>query len=130
MKSSFLNKNFVKFWDSLSGENGHSYKEFVVDPAMTKLVGSFKRKSVLDLGCGNGYMGAHFVRRGASKVLLMDLSSYNLLAAKKRNPSPKVTFLRQDATKPWKLGTRTLDVIYSDMMLNEVGNIHTPIKEA
>src|SRR5262249_13560880 len=130
MQSAYQDKVFAAFWDQISGAKGQTYKEYVVDPAMFKLLGSLKRKTVVDLGCGNGYLGPVFLRKGAKKAILVDVSEANIENAKRRNSSTKIDFLCQDATKKWKIPSNTIDVIFSDMMLNEVKNIQMPVKEA
>lgn len=130
MKSAYEEKEFAQFWDDISGAKGQTYKEYVVDPAMFKLLESLKNKTVLDLGCGNGYLGPVFIKKGAKKVILVDISKENLEIAKRRNPNKKVSFIHQDATKRWKVPSGSVDVIFSDMMLNEIENIRAPFREA
>lgn len=130
MKSAYEEEEFAAFWDQISGSRGQSYKKFVIDPAMLKQVGSLKNKTVIDLGCGNGYMGPLFIRRGAKNVILMDISRPNIEIAKKRNKNEKVKFIRQDCTKKWRIEDNSTDIIYSDMMLNEIQNIKRPMAEA
>ena len=130
MKSSYQEREFSEFWNQISGAKGQTYKEYIVDPEMFKLVGVVKNKAVLDLGCGNGYLGPIFLKKGAKKVILLDVSEANIGHAKKRSSSPKLKFICQDATKKWKIPSQSLDIIFSDMMLNEIENIKTPMKEA
>src|SRR5262249_15690655 len=44
--------------------------------------------------------------------------------------SPKVKFLLQDATKPWQVDGQSQDVVYSNMVLNEIEDIDTACAEA
>jgi ubiquinone/menaquinone biosynthesis C-methylase UbiE len=128
--SAFNDPEFAAFWDEISGKHGHTYKQYVVDPLMFRLMGSLSRKVILDLGCGNGYLGPRFIKRGVKTAILMDLSPHNLEFAKKKNRSSQVKFLLQDATRPWKLGSHSVDIIFSDMLLNEIKNITRPVKES
>ena len=126
----FSNEKFAQFWNSISGKHGQTYKEYVLDPEMLRLAKSIKGKVILDLGCGNGYMGPTFIKKGAKKVFLADISIHNLQNARNLNASKKVEFVQLDATRRWKFKPKLFDLIYSDMMLNEVENIRTPIAEA
>ena len=92
-------------------------------------MGNLKNKTVLDLGCGNGFLGPKFIKRGAKKVILMDISKENLKHARTHSNSKRIVYLEQNALRKWKLATDTVDVIYSDMMLNEVENINKVISE-
>ena len=64
-----------------------------------------------------------FVKKGAARIVLMDISQANIEIAKNRNTSRNVEFLCQDATQKWKLKSNTLDFVFSDMILNEIRNI-------
>ena len=128
MKSGYEDPTVSAYWESLSGDDGHPYKSYVVDPVMFKMLGSLKQKIVVDLGCGNGYLGPQFIRKGAKQVYLMDISKPNLEFARNRNNNKKVTFIHQDATRKWKIKDRSVDIVFSDMMLNEIENIKKPFK--
>ncbi|MDD4989783.1 MAG: class I SAM-dependent methyltransferase [Candidatus Pacebacteria bacterium] len=130
MKSLYQNKEFAGYWDERAGNSGEVYKRFVLDPAMFKLVGNLKNKVVLELGCGNGYLVKKFIAQNPRKVILMDISEYNLNYAKEKCSDKRIVFLEQDATKQWKVNSNSVDVIYSVMMLNEVADIKTPTQEA
>ena len=130
MKSAYQNLNFATFWNEISGSHGQAYKKYVLDPCLFKMLGNISGKSVLDLGCGNGYLGSRFIKLGCKKVILMDISSYNLENARQLNNSHKIEYLCQDATRSWKIDNAKLDIVFSDMFLNEIKNIKKPIFEA
>src|SRR5262245_57087646 len=54
-KSLYQNETFAEFWNERAGDSGEVYKRFVLDPLMLRLVGSLKKKTIIELGCGNGY---------------------------------------------------------------------------
>jgi SAM-dependent methyltransferase len=60
----------------------------------------------------------------------MDISAYNLQHAAEKTKHERVSFVEHDATMPWEIETATIDVIYSNMMLNEIENITSPVQEA
>lgn len=128
--SIYQDKTFADYWNQRAGGEGEAYKHLILDPLMFELVGGFAGKDVLELGCGNGYLGPQFVRRGAKRVIMMDFSEHNLRHAAEKCSDPRVSFLQQDATQPWEVADDSLDVVYSNMMLNEVENSKTPIEEA
>jgi len=99
---------------------------------MLRLIGSLKNKTVIDLGCGNGYLGPRFVKLGAKRVILADLSEANLKHAEGLNKKvlARVDLLLMDATRAWPLKSSSVDLVFSDMLLNEIKNIGTPMKEA
>lgn len=52
-------------WDIQVGEDGDSNRIFNSDPILWKFVGEVKNLSVLDAGCGNGYLSRKLAARGA-----------------------------------------------------------------
>lgn len=128
--SIYRDKTFAEYWNERAGEDGEVYKRFVLDPLLFRELGNFADKTILELGCGNGYLAKKFLEAGAEKLILADISEHNLEYASQKVDSPKVTFLLQDATKTWQIDDRSIDVIYSNMMLNEVEDISSVCVEA
>ena len=129
-KSLYQDATFAAYWNERAGDNGEAYKQYVLDPLMFGLVRGFKDKIVLELGCGNGYLASKFLEQSPKRVIMMDISEHNLDYARARCRDLRVSFLRQDATAPWALESSSANIVYSNMMLNEVENIKTPIMEA
>lgn len=129
-KSLYQDQAFASYWNERAGDDGEAYKKYVLDPLMFKLVGDFKDKVVLELGCGNGYLAPKLLEQAPEQIIMMDISEYNLRYAEAKCSDPRVSFLQQDATEPWEAETAGVDIIYSNMMLNEVEDIVTPIQEA
>ena len=130
MKSIYQNKQFAEYWNKRTGDYGEVYKRYVLDPIMFKLVNSFANKTVFELGCGNGYLAQKFIKKKVKKLILTDISKHNLEFAKQKFQDDKIEYIEQDATKKWKVSSSSIDIIYSNMMLNEVENIKTPISES
>lgn len=130
MKSLYQDKNFASYWNERAGKTGEIYKRLVLDRLMFDVLGSLQGKAILELGCGNGYLGKKFIGFDPRSVTLMDISTYNLQFAKEKFFDHRMIFLKQDATRRWKVDSKSIDVVYSNMMLNEVENIKTPIQEA
>ncbi len=129
-KSLYQDAKFAEYWNERAGSEGEAYKRYVLDPLMFGLVREFKNKSVVELGCGNGYLTPKFLEEGVGDLTLMDISEHNLRYAAEKCTDPRVNFLEQDATTLWRLSDKEFDVVYSNMMLNEVENIKTPIAES
>ncbi|MFA6548197.1 MAG: class I SAM-dependent methyltransferase [Candidatus Magasanikbacteria bacterium] len=130
MKSLYQNKQFAEYWNKRAGESGEVYKQYILDPIMFKLVNSFANKIVLELGCGNGYLAKKFMEKKVKKIILTDISKHNLSFAKQKFTDKNIEYLEQDATKKWKIGSHSIDIIYSNMMFNEVADIKTPFTES
>jgi ubiquinone/menaquinone biosynthesis C-methylase UbiE len=130
MQSIYQDKDFAKFWNSRVGDEGEDFKRFVLDPLMLKNVGSLEGKVILEMGCGNGYLATQFVSQNPFKVIMLDISEENLAYAKSKINDSRVNFVKQDITIPWSLDSNSVDVIYSNMVLNEVPILDKPVQEA
>ena len=79
------NEVFFKGYKQLR-ETDLNYNVQLEQPAMTKLLPDISGKTVLDLGCGFGYNCLDFVKRGASRVIGIDIS-------KTKSISYRITFI-------------------------------------
>jgi ubiquinone/menaquinone biosynthesis C-methylase UbiE len=129
-KSLYQDQTFANYWNERAGDKGEAYKCYVLDPLMFRLVGDLKDKVVLELGCGNGYLAPKLLEQSPKRIVMTDISDHNLEYARAKCNDPRVSFLQQDATEPWSIESMGIDVVYSNMMLNEVENIKTPVDEA
>jgi SAM-dependent methyltransferase len=129
-KSLYQNETFANYWNERAGDSGEVYKRYVLDPLMLGLLGELKGKTIVELGCGNGYLAPKLLEQDPKQIVMMDISEFNLQHAARKTKDKRVSFLEQDATEPWKVETGTVDVVYSNMMLNEIEDIQAPIKEA
>jgi SAM-dependent methyltransferase len=126
---SIRTKHLLRIWNERAGDEGEAYKKYVLDPIMLPLAGDLRGKAIVDAGCGNGYLGKELLTQDPRKIIMLDISPHNLANAAKRCVGPSFVFLEQDATQPWKLETETIDVVYSNMMLNELEDIEIPMEE-
>jgi ubiquinone/menaquinone biosynthesis C-methylase UbiE len=129
-KSLYQDEVFANYWNDRAGDAGEVYKRYVLDPLMFKLVGDFKDKTIIELGCGNGYLAPRLLEQQPKQIIMTDISKYNLQHAAEKCRDPRVSFLEQDATEAWKVEAASIDIVYSNMMLNEIEDIETPIQEA
>jgi SAM-dependent methyltransferase len=128
-KSLYQEEVFSQYWNERAGVDGEVYKRYILDPLMFSLMGKVKGKIIIELGCGNGYLAPKFLAQKPEQVIMMDISKYNLQHAANKTKDKHVTFLEQDATVPWQVQSSTVDVVYSNMMLNEVEDSQTVIQE-
>ncbi|MFH0951830.1 MAG: class I SAM-dependent methyltransferase [Patescibacteria group bacterium] len=59
-------------------------QRFVIGPTLFKMSGQVRGKSLLDLGCGEGYYTRLFAHKNPSKIVGMDISK-RMIALAKRN---------------------------------------------
>lgn len=81
MKSKYQDPVFASYWNERAGTEGEVYKRYILDPIMLKYAGNLEGKTVLDLGCGNGYLAAKLLTFNPGKIILFDISKYNIAYA-------------------------------------------------
>ncbi len=130
MKSLYQDPEFAAYWNERAGDRGEEYKHFVLDPCMFEVAGDLNDQVILELGCGNGYLAQNFLARNPKKILLLDISEENLKYARTRYQDSRIELQQQDAERSWSIPSDYVDLVWSTMLLNEVADIKTPMKEA
>jgi ubiquinone/menaquinone biosynthesis C-methylase UbiE len=69
--------------DNLSSKEGDFNRQHIIDPALWEQVGEVKGLTVLDAGCGNGYLSRKLAQKGA-KVIGVDHSKTFISHCNKR----------------------------------------------
>ena len=114
----FDNDIFFDGYKSLrAGET--NYNDLLEQPAMAKLLPDLTGKSVLDMGCGYGHNCVDFVRRGAKRIVGIDISEKMLAVAECESVHGKIRYLNMSMTDVSKLG-ETFDFIYSSLAFHYV----------
>ncbi|MFA7243979.1 MAG: class I SAM-dependent methyltransferase [Patescibacteria group bacterium] len=121
--SAYLDPEFASFWNEATGDNGGVYKQYVLNPQLLSEIGTLNGKTVVDLGCGNGYFSSQIEGQNPDRLILIDISPHNLDFARKRVQTNIAEFIEQDVTKPWKIKPNSVDVIFSGFLLNELEEI-------
>jgi ubiquinone/menaquinone biosynthesis C-methylase UbiE len=129
-KSIYKDPVFTSYWHERSGKEGQPYARYVVDPAMFRWLGDLSNAVVLELGCGNGYLAKSFIKKGAAEVLCTDISKHMLDYARTMCTDSRVQFKELDATKKWRLPSHSFDVVVSNMMFNQVKDLHLAFSQA
>ena len=87
-------------------------------PALMALLPQLAGKAVLDLGCGAGDKCAEYVRRGAARVVGIDISEKMLDLARGQNADPRIEYRRLpmeslgELEGPFDLATSSLALQY------------------
>ena len=90
-------------------------------PFFMALMPELAGAAVLDLGCGAGGHCAGFVRRGARRVLGIDISEKMLDAAKRENSHPRIEYRRMPMEEIGALDER-FDVVASSLAIHYVAD--------
>ncbi len=77
---------------------------------------------VLDLCCGEGYVGRRLIKLGAREVVGVDLSSKLIAEAKRRADAPGLSYRVDSAHELGSLGDAEFDVVICHMAMMDVGD--------
>ena len=137
MKANINDKQISKAWDEVADKWNSKYTEYgdinrkyVIDPAIFRLIGSVKGLSILDAGCGNGYLCRLLARKGA-KMVGIELSKRFIEIAEQTEKEASLGIM-------YYLGTicnlamfqdETFDMVISNLVLMDVHDLDKAVKE-
>ena len=114
----FDNETFFNGYKALRDSDTNA-NDLLEQPAMAKLLPDLSGKSVLDLGCGYGHNCLDFVKRGAERVVGVDISEKMLLVAKEESAHNRIEYINMSMTDIQKLNEK-FDLIYSSLAFHYV----------
>lgn len=117
-QSIFDNREFFEGYRELRSKE-INYNNCIEQPAMSALLPDLREKSVLDLGCGYGYNCTDFIRRGAKRVVGIDISEKMLSIAKEKSSHPKIEFKHLSMTEISSLNEK-FDLAYSSLAFHYI----------
>lgn len=106
------------------------YREYMNGPALVSVIGDVAGKTVLDVGCGEGYFARCFALRGAV-VTGIDVSVALLaLAVAEESDNPRgITYLHADATDLSGLASNSHDLAFCFMALMDIRDYEGTVAE-
>lgn len=90
-------------------------------PAFMALLPELEGKTVLDLGCGMGEHCLGFVRRGAARVVGVDISENMLSVAREKHSDPRIEYLNLPMERVGELDG-PFDMVVSSLALHYVAD--------
>ena len=123
----FDNDTFFKGYKTLR-EREDNYNDLLEQPAMAKHLPELSGKTVLDLGCGYGHNCLEFIKKGAIKVVGIDISQKMLEVAKSESADNNIEYINMSMTDITSLNNK-FDVIYSSLAFHYVENFDTFAKD-
>ena len=90
-----------------------SLSDFTARPVLIKMCGDVKRKKILDLGCGEGYVTRQLIKKDPSSIDGLDISKKMIDLARKSQFDKRVTYQVGNAVK-LKFEDDKYDLVYVD----------------
>ena len=124
-------------WDKLADkwsfgytEYGDINRQYIIDPAIFRLIGSVKGLSILDAGCGNGYLCRLLATKGA-KMVGVDISKKFVKIARQKEKETPLGIVYHVGTlcRLSMFQAETFDMIISNLALMDVLDLEKAIKE-
>ncbi|MBR4395681.1 MAG: class I SAM-dependent methyltransferase [Eubacteriaceae bacterium] len=88
-------------------------------PALFSLLPDMEGKTVLDLGCGFGEHCIEYIRRGAARVVGIDISKKMLEIARKENSDPRIEYIEMPMEDIGMMKTK-FDIVTSSLAIHYV----------
>jgi Methylase involved in ubiquinone/menaquinone biosynthesis len=102
-------------------ENESNANILIEKPSLFSLCPKLNGKAVLDLGCGYGENCNEFEKRGAKKVIGIDISEKMLLVAKEKNMNDTITYIQMCMEDIGDL-RENFDVVFSSLAIHYVND--------
>lgn len=117
-------------WNERYSEHGDMNREFIIDPAIFRIIGSVKNLLVLDAGCGAGYLSRLLAKKGA-QVVGVDISKrFIKIARQKEKRKPLgITYHAASLSNLSMLRNESFDLIVSNIVLADVKDLEKAIEE-
>lgn len=116
---SFWNR-VARDWDIQVGKDGDANRILNSDPVLWRLAGDVAGLSVLDAGCGTGYLSRKLNERGA-EVIGVDFSPVMIEIA--RAKSPHIDFRVDSCTVLETIGDESVDLLVANYVLMDTPDL-------
>ena len=113
---------YADLLDERIGTGGDDLHTKLIDPLIVSYAGDTSGKTVVDLGCGNGYLFGKLSPR--ARFIGVDGSDLLLEKAKERTKKLESTqFISSDISKPLPLDDHIADIVIANMVLQYVPDL-------
>ncbi|MFY7816918.1 MAG: class I SAM-dependent methyltransferase [Akkermansiaceae bacterium] len=114
----------AQWYEKLVGDEGSDYHKHVIVPALMKRLGDLTGKHVIDVCCGQGFLGKMLRHAGAAKVQGIDASPQLIAAARQRHlDDPRQKYLVADACQPAAWADGSHDIAICLMAVHDVPDL-------
>lgn len=125
----------IQQWDEYAslynkgiGKSGDALHQDLINPIIFDFIKSWKDLSILDVGCGNGYL-INKLAPLAKRVVGIDASKNLLKFAMSQVSSKNVSFQLADITKKQPFDDSSFDVIIANMVVQYLPSLENFVQE-
>lgn len=127
----------AKAWDRLAEkwiysytEHGDFNRQYIIDPAIFRMIGSVKGLTILDAGCGNGYLCRLLAKKGA-KMAGVDISKRFIEIAKQKEKEAPLDIMYYSGTLSnlTMFSNERFDIVISNLALMDVLDLEKAMME-
>ncbi len=117
-------------WSSFTLDQGDFNRQHIIDPAIFHMLGSVNGLSILDAGCGNGYLCRLLAKKGA-KMVGVDISKRFIEIARQKEKETPLGILYYSGTLSnlEMLGNKRFDIVISNLALMDVLHLEKAMME-
>lgn len=122
--------NLADKWSRWYTDYGDINRRYIIDPALFRIISSVDGLSVLDAGCGNGYLCRLLAKKGA-KIVGVDISQkfIEIAEQKEKETHLGIHYHSQSLCNLSIFGNETFDLIVSNLALMDVHDLEKAIRE-
>jgi len=117
-------------WNNFTMDQGDFNRQYIIDPAIFRTLGSVNGLSILDAGCGNGYLCRFLAKKGA-KMVGIDISKRFIEIAKQREKEAPlgIAYYSGTLSNLAMLSNERFDMVVSNLALMDVLNLEKALME-
>lgn len=122
-------ENAEAFANLIAGAGTPHHKN-ILNPCVEELLGDVKGKSLLDAGCGEGYLARHYTKKGA-EVVAIDLSPSLIETSEKITDREglHIDYRVGDVCHIESIPNETFDIVLSNLVLLNIPCLEDALKE-
>lgn len=109
------------------GDEGDPSRRYILNPVLFELVGNIANRTILDAGCGTGYLCRLFAKQGAQVTGIEPAFSFFEYATEREQATPLgIRYLQQDLST-FTLFQAEFDIVVANMVFMDIPDYRSAI---
>ncbi len=121
------NQENIQSWSNVSremidafGDEGDPMRRYILNPVLLELVGNVANRTILDAGCGTGYLCRLFAKQGAQVTGIEPASAFFAYATERERATPfGIRYLQEDLST-FTLFQAAFDIVVASMVFMDI----------